>query len=66
MAPGHGPPPHPQGPLGLNLPPTLQDELPDSVLDDLDRLNPRDLAVARYARNHELLSMIFDARRIGE
>lgn len=50
--------------LGLNLPATMADELPDSIVDDLDRLTPRDLAVARYARNHELLSTVFDARRI--
>ena len=38
--------------------------MPESIFDDLDRLGPRDLAVARYAKNHELLSMVFDARRI--
>ncbi|SNX87370.1 uncharacterized protein MEPE_06080 [Melanopsichium pennsylvanicum] len=50
--------------LGLNLPPTIADELPESIFDDLDRLTPRDIAVARYARNHQLMSTIFDARRI--
>ncbi|KAJ1573222.1 hypothetical protein NDA15_001608 [Ustilago hordei] len=62
----HGFPGRSQAPpfLGLNLPPTIADEMPESIFDDLDRLTPRDIAVARYARNHELLSIVFDARRI--
>ncbi len=66
--PPHGFPPGARPPmppfLGLNLPPSIADELPESIFDDLDRLTPRDIAVARYAKNHELLSMVFDARRI--
>lgn len=44
----------------------LEDEHSDFLLDELDRLSARDLAIARYTRNHSLLGTIFDARRIGE
>lgn len=32
----------------------------------MDRLTPRDLAVTRFRRNHELVESIFDERKIGE
>lgn len=32
----------------------------------MDRLTPRDLAIARFRRNHEYLDAIFDHRKIGE
>ena len=34
--------------------------------DDLDQLTTRDMAIARYKRGHELLSMIFDPQPVGE
>lgn len=32
----------------------------------MDRVTPRDLAVARFRRNHEFMEGIFDERKIGE
>lgn len=75
-------PPHQQGnpyprPPNTMLPPqpmstgmgfglSVDDEPTDFVMDDLDRLTSRDVAMARYKRHHDLLGRIFDARRIGE
>lgn len=50
---------------GMGLGFVAEDEAgSDFILDDLDRLSSRDVAMARYKRNHDLLAMIFDARRI--
>jgi hypothetical protein len=32
----------------------------------MDRLTPRDLAVARFRRNHDFIEAIFDEKKIGE
>lgn len=50
--------------MGLGLP--FEEDSADFILDDLDRISPRNVAMARYKRNHELLGLIFDARRIDK
>ncbi|KDN53264.1 hypothetical protein K437DRAFT_253282 [Tilletiaria anomala UBC 951] len=49
---------------GMALGIAMDDEATELALDDLDRHTPRDLAIARYKRGHELLAMIFDARKM--
>ncbi|PWN28736.1 hypothetical protein BDZ90DRAFT_129377 [Jaminaea rosea] len=44
----------------------FDDDQTDFVLDEMDRLTPRDLAVARFRRNHELMEGIFDERKIAK
>jgi hypothetical protein len=56
--------PHGQHFTGMGLGAREEEDPADFILDDADRLTSRDLAIARYRRNHELLNLIFDARRI--
>ncbi|PWN40061.1 hypothetical protein IE81DRAFT_349615 [Ceraceosorus guamensis] len=75
MHPAHGQPhavqprnpyPQPKIPSEMAVGLALEDEHSDFLLDELDRLSARDLAMARYTRNHSLLGAIFDARRIED
>ncbi|CEH11687.1 hypothetical protein CBOM_07097 [Ceraceosorus bombacis] len=75
MHPAHGQPhpvqprnpyPQPKVPSEMAVGLALEDEHSDFLLDELDRVSARDLAMARYTRNHSLLGAIFDARRIED
>lgn len=57
--------PHMPQPTGMGFGVAEDDDGPtDFILDDTSRLTSRDVAMARFKRNHELLNIIFDARRI--
>lgn len=45
---------------------SYDDESTDFVMDEMDRLTPRDLSVARFRKNHELMETIFDHRKIAD
>ncbi|UZJ56053.1 hypothetical protein CBS101457_005373 [Exobasidium rhododendri] len=67
---GQMPPPSMQLPVrqstGMGLGNSmLEEEGADFILDDMDRLTARDIAMTRYKRHHELLSLVFDTRRVG-
>jgi hypothetical protein len=56
--------PHPPQSTGMGWGLSIDEDPIDFILDDLDKLSGRDIASARYRRNHELINLIFDARKI--
>lgn len=56
--------PHPPQSTGMGWGLSIDEDPVDFILDDLDKLSGRDIASARYRRNHELINLIFDARKI--
>ncbi|PWN32156.1 uncharacterized protein FA14DRAFT_85376 [Meira miltonrushii] len=56
--------PHPPQSTGMGWGLSIDEDPVDFILDDLDKLSGRDIASARYRRNHELINLIFDSRKI--
>lgn len=56
--------PHPPQSTGMGWGLSIDEDPVDFILDDLDKLSGRDIASARYRRNHELINLIFDTRKI--